>query len=175
MASVMVGSTPLLGLAIRVARPRVNQAEQSGISAVLGGAPVNARPLASYGLVIVSEQTEHRPTPGSVRLSAHAVEQYRRRVKAGLELDAARVELERLVGVGELTAVEPAWVNAARAAPYYLVLADACALPLHPVAGGWVATTCVANLTLTSVRRAAKSARHGSLGAEKRAQRRARR
>ena len=102
---------------------------------MLGGARVNAGLLASYGFVIVSEQSEDRPTPGCVRLSAHAVEQYRRRVKAGLELEAARAELGR---------------------------------------GGWVATTCVANLTLTSARRAAKSNRKGSVGAQRRAQRRAR-
>jgi hypothetical protein len=114
------------------------------------------------------------PTPGIVALSAHAVEQYQQRVKPGLDLDPARGELERLRPLGEISTEPPDWVNAARPAPYYLLLGDAIVLPLAPQAAGWVATTCVTQRTLTPTRRSAKSARNASLAARKRAQRRAR-
>ena len=114
------------------------------------------------------------PTPDTVALSAHAVEQYQQRVKPGLDLDAARDELERLRPLGEISTLAPDWVNAARPAPYYLLLSGAIVLPLAPQADGWVATTCVTQRTLTPARRSAKSARKASLAARKRAQRRTR-
>ena len=62
----------------------------------------------------------------------------------------------------------------ARPAAYYLLLGDQIVLPLAPQADAWVATTCVAQRTLTPTRRAAKSARKASLAARKRALRRTR-
>ncbi len=117
-----------------------------------------------------------RPVPGSdtVMLSAHAVEQYQHRVKPGLDVDTALGELERLRCLGEISAKAPDWVNAAKPAPYYLLLGDAVVLPLAPQADGWVATTCVTQRTLTSTRRNAKSSRKASLAARKRAERRTR-
>jgi hypothetical protein len=114
------------------------------------------------------------PTPDTVALSAHATWQYQQRVKPGLDLQAARDELERLRPLGEITTLAPDWVNAARPAPYYLLLSDAIVLPLAPQAAAWVATTCVTQRTLTPTRRTAKSARKASLAARKRAQRRTR-
>lgn len=114
------------------------------------------------------------PATNAVLISAHAVEQYRERVKPGLDLDTARGELERLRPVGEISADAPSWVNAAKPAPYYMLLGDAIVLPLAPDRDGWVATTCVTHRTLTATRRVAKSARKASLGARKRATRRAR-
>ena len=114
------------------------------------------------------------PSPDTVMLSAHAVEQYQQRVKPGLELDTARAELDQLRALGQISAEEPRWVNAARPAPYYLLLGDAIVLPLAPQGEGWIAMTCVTPRTLTPTRRTAKSARKASLGARKRAQRRAR-
>ena len=122
----------------------------------------------------VSRVNSQPPTPDTVALSAHAVEQYQQRVKPGLDLDAARGELERLRPLGEISAVAPDWVNAARPAPYYLLLGDAIVLPVAPQADGWVATNCVTQRTLTPARRSAKSARKASLAARKRAQRRTR-
>ena len=122
----------------------------------------------------VSAMNSQPPTPDTVALSAHAVEQYQQRVKPGLDLDAARDELERLRPLCEISTVAPDWVNAARQAPYYLLLSDAIVLPLAPQAAGWVATTCVTQRTLTPTRRSAKSARKASLAARKRAQRRTR-
>jgi len=107
-------------------------------------------------------------------LSAHAVEQYQHRVKPGLELDAARAELDQLRPLGEISAETPSWVNAARPARYYLLLGDAIVLPLAPQGESWIATTCATQRTLTPTRRIAKSQRKASLGARKRAQRRAR-
>ena len=43
------------------------------------------------------------PTPDTVALSAHATWQYQQRVKPGLDLDAARDELERLRPLGEIS------------------------------------------------------------------------
>ncbi len=114
------------------------------------------------------------PAPNTVALSFHAVAQYQQRVKPGRNLDAARDELERLRPLGEISNLAPDWVNAARPAPYYLLLGDAIVLPLAPQAAGWVATTCVTQRTLTPTRRSAKSARNASLAARKRAQRRTR-
>jgi|SRR5215218_3460566 len=113
------------------------------------------------------------PTPEAVLISEHAAEQYRYRVKPGLDLDGARAELTRLVAVGEITRVEPVWVRAAKSAPFYLVVGDALALPLKPQAGAWIATTCVAKTTYTATRRAQRAAYKRSKGSAKRAQRRA--
>jgi hypothetical protein len=119
--------------------------------------------------------TPPAPSPEQVTVSAHAVEQYRDRVKPALDPDAARAELEQLCTLGRIQAEAPGWVNPARPAAYYLRLGDQIVLPLAPQADGWVATTCVAEHTLTPARRAAKYARKGSLAARKRAQRRTRR
>jgi hypothetical protein len=109
-----------------------------------------------------------------VIVSAHAVEQYRERVKRGLEPGAVRAELEQLCALGRIHTEPPRWVNPVRPAAYYLLLGDHIVLPLAPQTDAWVATTCVAQRTLTSTRRAAKSARKASLAARKRAQRRTR-
>jgi hypothetical protein len=109
-----------------------------------------------------------------VIVSAHAVEQYRDRVKPGLDPDAARAELEQLCTLGLIQIEAPGWVNPAKRATSYLLLGDQIVLPLAPQADAWVATTCVAQRTLTPTRRAAKSARKASLAARKRAQRRSR-
>jgi len=122
----------------------------------------------------VSDMTRPVPSADTVMLSAHAVEQYQYRLKPGLGVDSARGELERLRLLGEISTAAPEWVNAARPAPYYLLLGDAIVLRLAPQGDGWVATTCVTQRTLTSARRGAKSARKASLAARKRAQRRAR-
>ena len=122
----------------------------------------------------VSAMNSPAPTPDTVALSAHAIEQYQQRVKPGLDLDAARDELERLRPLGEIATLAPDWVNAARPAPCYLLLGDAIVLPLAPQAAAWIATTCVTQRTLTPTRRSAKSARKASLAARKRAQRRTR-
>jgi hypothetical protein len=107
-----------------------------------------------------------------VALSAHAVEQYRVRVKLELDSDRARADLERLRALGEITTLPPAWANAARRADQYLLLSDAVVLPLAPHADGWIATTCVAQRALTPARHAGKPARAVSLAARRRAVRR---
>ena len=125
---------------------------------------------ASYGLAV----SPPSPSPTQVTVSGHAVERYRDRVKPGLDSDAARTELERLCALGLIHTEAPGWVNPARPAAYYLLLGDLIVLPLAPQADAWVATTCVAQRTLTPTRRAAKSARKASLAARKRALRRTR-
>ena len=122
----------------------------------------------------VSAVSPPSPSPRKVVVSAHAVEQYRDRVKPGLDPDAARAELEHLRALGHVPAEPPGWVNPARPAAYYLLLGDQIVLPLAPQADAWVATTCVTRRTLTPRRRAAKSARTASLAARKRARRRTR-
>ena len=123
----------------------------------------------------VSAVSPPAPKPDEVMVSAHAIEQYRDRVKPGLDPDAARAELDQLCTLGGVQTEPPGWVNPARPAAYYLLLGDHIVLPLAPQADGWVATTCVAQRTLTPTRRAAKSARKASLAARKRALRRTRR
>ena len=122
----------------------------------------------------VSAVSPSSPDPKQVTVSAHAVRQYRDRVKPGLDSGAARAELEQLCALGLITPEAPAWVNPARPAAYYLLLGDQIVLPLAPQTDAWVATTCVAQRTLTPTRRAAKSARKASLAARKRALRRTR-
>ena len=114
------------------------------------------------------------PAPSLVTVSVHAAERCRHRVKPGLDLHAASGELERLRAMGEISAREPAWLGAANAAPYHLLIGDAIVLPLLPHPGGWVARICGTQGTLTPRRREAKSAFRASLAARKRAQRRAR-
>ena len=122
----------------------------------------------------VSAVSPPSPKPKQVTVSEHAVEQYRDRVKPGLDPDAARAELEQLCALGLIQTEPPGWVNPARPAAYYVLLGDQIVLPLAPQADAWVATTCVAQRTLTPTRRAAKSARKASLAARKRALRRTR-
>jgi len=112
------------------------------------------------------------PSTRRVALSAHAVEQYRQRVRPGLDQDGARTELEGLRETGEISTGAPAWLNAAKPASYYLLLGDDVVLPVVSYGDGWIATTCVAQRTLSPTRRAAKSARRRSLGASRRARRR---
>ena len=121
----------------------------------------------------VSAVSPPAPNPEQVTVSGHAVEQYRDRVRPGLDPDGARGELEQLCTLGRIQTQAPGWVNPARPAAYYLLLGDQIVLPLAPQAA-WVATTCVTQRTLTPTRRAAKSARKASLAARKRAQRRTR-
>jgi hypothetical protein len=117
---------------------------------------------------------ERVPTPQTVLISAHAAEQYQHRVKPALGLEEARAELEQLQPMGEITAVEPPWVNAAKPARYYLLVSDSVALPLAPQDGGWIATTCVTPTTYTPTRRAQRNADKASKASRKRAERRAR-
>ena len=115
------------------------------------------------------------PPAETVLISAHAAEQYRHRFRPGLDPDAARAELERLRATGEISTVAPAWLNAAKPAPHYLLLGDDVVLPvLLRRWGGWIATTCVGRQTLAPTRRAAKSARKKSLLASRRSRRRTR-
>ena len=122
----------------------------------------------------VSAVSAPAPNPEHVTVSANAVEQYRDRVKPGLDRDGARAELEQLCTLGLIQTDAPGWVNAARPAAYYLLLGEQIVLPLAPQADAWVATTCVTQRTLTPTRRAAKSSRKAWLAARKRAQRRTR-
>ena len=110
------------------------------------------------------------PIAMTVTVSAHAAERYRHRVSPGLDLAAARSELERLRAVGEICEREPAWLGAANPAPYYLLIGDAIVLALLPQAHGRVATTCVTHRRPT--RREAKMAHKASPAARTRAQRR---
>ena len=109
--------------------------------------------------------TSSRPAPTvqTLQLSVHAAEQYQQRVKPGLDLAAARAELEQLLPAGQITEEPPAWLRSAGRTPYYLIISDAVALPLTPQQGRWIATTCVTQTTLTQTRRAAKSTRKASL------------
>jgi hypothetical protein len=153
-------------------RPSASRSTQT--SAKAASSHLHERIRAAERATVTAMPSAPAPTAAAVLLSAHAAEQYQERVKAGLDIDAARGELERLRPLGQVSAHAPSWVNAARPAPYYLLIGDAIVLPLAPHRDGWVATTCVTQRTLTPTRRAAKSARKTSLGASKRAVRRAR-
>ena len=61
------------------------------------------------------------PTAQTVLMSRHAADQYRDRVRPGLDIDAARAELERLRHTGEVSSVAPERLNAANPAPHYLL------------------------------------------------------
>jgi hypothetical protein len=149
-----------------------NPTQTESIACHAGGAWLDRRRSRGYGLTMSSES--HAPTPQTVLVSRHAAEQYRYRVRPGLDRDAARVELERLRGAGEISTVAPEWLNAAKQAAHDLLLGDAVALPIARQREGWIATTCVTRRTLTPTRRVAKSARKMSLGAGRRARRRTR-
>ena len=160
--------------AVRGARPSVIGRRAGGRRTEIPSAANTTHGSRASCRATVSTVTPSAPTPQQVTVSAHAVEQYRERVKPGLDPDAARAELEQLCTLGRIHTEAPGWVNPARPAAYYLLLGDQIVLPLAPQADAWVATTCVAERTLTPARRAAKSARKASLAARKRAQRRTR-
>jgi hypothetical protein len=61
-----------------------------------------------------------------LRLSVHAAEHYGKRLKPGLDLAAARADLERLRLVGEITSVAPRWLHAAKPAPHDLPILLSC-------------------------------------------------
>lgn len=82
-------------------------------------------------------------------------------IQPGLGLHAARGEFVRLRAMGEISAREPAWLDAANPAPRYLLSGDAVVLSVLPHAQSWVATTCATQRTLTPTRREAQSAQHG--------------
>ena len=129
---------------------------------------------ADVGGSVSSMASASLPAAAAVRISDHAVEQYRQRIKPGFDLDAAQAELEQLRAVAQIAASAPEWVNAVRQAPCYLLIGDAIVLPVLRDRNGWVATTCLIDRTITPARRQAKTARKASLGSAKRAQRRAR-
>jgi hypothetical protein len=114
------------------------------------------------------------PRLDDIDLSEHAVEQYRERVKPALDSAAARVELGRLVFSGEILMEPPAWSRMAGTKPYYLVIADALALPLALQSGRWVTTTCLVKTTLTERRREERSQHKARRASAKRARRQAR-
>jgi hypothetical protein len=113
------------------------------------------------------------PGHDQIDLTEHAVEQYRERVRPGLDVADARVELARLVPSGEIRARPPDWARSAGAKPYYLLIGDAVALPLAPQQGRWVTTTCLVQSTLTPRRREERTRRRADRAAAKRARRRA--
>ncbi|MGH2859714.1 MAG: hypothetical protein ACRDMJ_19740 [Solirubrobacteraceae bacterium] len=86
----------------------------------------------------------------TVTVGAHAAERCRHRAKPGLDLHAARGELERLPAIGTISAREPRWLRAANPAPCHLLISDAIVLPLLPQAGGWVARIRVTQQTLAA-------------------------
>jgi hypothetical protein len=114
------------------------------------------------------------PRLDDIDLSEHAVEQYRERAKPALDSVAARAELERLVFSGEILTEPPAWTRSAGTKPYYLVIADALALPLARQSGRWVTTTCLVKTTLTAHRREERAEHKARRASAKRAQRQAR-
>jgi hypothetical protein len=114
------------------------------------------------------------PQLDDIDLSEHAVEQYRERAKPALDSAAARTELGRLVFSGEIFTQPPEWTRSAGTKPYYLVIADALALPLAPQSGRWVITTCLVKTTLTERRREERAQHKARRASAKRGQRRAR-
>jgi hypothetical protein len=101
-------------------------------------------------------------TAETVVLTKHAVERYRDRVRPGLGLGAAEMELGRLALFGEIVAEPPAWFarGAAQRAPSYLLIAD-LVLPLQPASepGYVVATTCLAKGSISAASRERRTLR----------------
>ena len=128
------------------------------------------RPARGYGVRVTGRP---HPRHDEIDLSEHAVEQYRARIRPGLDHDDARAELARLVPSGEIRDTPPEWARSATAKPYYLVIGDALALPLAAQHGRWVTTTCLVQTTLTPRRREERNRRRAQRAAAKRARRRA--
>ena len=128
------------------------------------------RPARGYGVRVTGRP---QPRHDEIDLSEHAVEQYRERIRPGLDHDDARLELARLVPSGEIRDTPPDWAHSASAKPYYLVIGDALALPLAAQHGRWVTTTCLVQTTLTPRRREERNRRRAQRAAAKRARRRA--
>jgi hypothetical protein len=126
-------------------------------------------PTRRYGVPVTGLP---EPRHDEIDLSEHAVEQYRARIRPGLDHDAARLELGRLGPSGEIRDAPPDWARSGSAKPYYLVIGDALALPLAAQQGRWVTTTCLVQTTLTPRRREERN-RGRAQRAAKRARRRA--
>ncbi len=80
-------------------------------------------------------------------ISEHALERFQMRVRPALEVDAARVELQRLIELAEFASEPPAWhaVRTRREADGYLLVGDLL-MPLRYLAssGSWLILTCIA-------------------------------
>lgn len=90
------------------------------------GEQIGAEKRATVAAMLASPA----PIAETVTVSAHAAARYRHRVKPGLDLRAARGELERLRAMGGISAREPAWLRAANPAPYRVLIGNAIVLPL---------------------------------------------
>jgi hypothetical protein len=119
-----------------------------------------------YGVPVTGRP---QPRHDEIDLSEHAVEQYRARIRPGLDHDDACVELARLVPSGDIRDAPPQWAHSASAKPYYLVIGDALALPLAAQHGRWVTTTCLVQTTLTPRRREERTRRKAQRAAAGRA------
>ena len=86
---------------VRDATPQRHEREQH--DAEIPSASRGERHPPAVPRATVSAMNSQPPTADTVALSAHATWQYQQRVKPGLDLDAARDELERLRPLGEIS------------------------------------------------------------------------
>jgi len=98
-----------------------------------------------------------------IRLGSHAVERFHERVRPALHLDAAELELGRLVAQGSVVADPPVWLapRQRQFACCYVVVGD-LVLPLEPDRRDrevLVALTCIARGGLSDRARQGRNAR----------------
>lgn len=103
------------------------------------------------------------PHSVSVKLTYHAVARYQERVRPGLEVDHARIDLERLLPLGEITSWAPCWLQSRQqqSAAFYLTVGDV-SLPLDPCREDrerLVALTCLVRGSLSDRARASRNQR----------------
>jgi hypothetical protein len=98
-----------------------------------------------------------------VKLTSHAVDRYRERVRPGLDVQHARIDLERLLSLGEITSWAPCWLQPRQhqAAAFYLTVGD-ISLPLDPNREDrerLVALTCLVRGSLSDCARLSRNQR----------------
>lgn len=105
----------------------------------------------------------------SVKLTPHAVARYQERARPGLGVDLARIDLERLVAIGEITSWTPWWLQSRQqqSAAFYLTVGDVV-LPLDPCRQDrdrLVALTCIVRGSLSERARASRNQRRSRYAA----------
>lgn len=74
-------------------------------------------------LDIAVQQVDHSESV-RVRVTTHALQRFVERVRPGLSLEAARLEMNRLVTSGHVQTSPPSWYRPGQLAHAYLVLGD---------------------------------------------------
>lgn len=105
-------------------------------------------------------KTTDAPDP-TIRISTHAIDRYRERVRPGLDRKATKHEIEHLIQVGEVTKMPPEWCGGDRDTSdgAFLLIGNDLVLPLRGEGEELTAVTCLVRGTISARERRRRRAR----------------